>query len=606
MDEMNQRQLALLKRIAGKHYCTMAELSDQFKLSRETIRKELLPLEESGLVMRERGKIRYIDSVDNASRLESSGILSKEQRRQRIIQLLVQDKEMRVTTLANKLRVSAITVRNDLAALELEGAVIRKHGSVALFESSLELPPTDTNGEFPSRIKILGHHTVMHIKPGETIFLDGGEVSRFVASTLPPYSNIPIVTNSLETLEVLHSRHYAYPVSVPGTFVAVNDARIPLETGAGLPDSMHIDKEHEYFGTWEAICRRANKVYIILDSKYLDVQGTKIFDHRQFQSKIQEVLIDDGIGSFRSSILFSRQDPLVICGYDFTYRNVSKQQHRIGFLVNKDRNYFVQAVHNSLLEATSISKSISLVIRECDGDYASTVGNLNILLDEKVDLVIDYSLCTESLMYVGERCLSRGVRLISVDYVGPGASYFGADNALAGMIAGERAASYIKEHWRAKLNRLVVLGKYGHEPVTKLRISSALEHIEQQIQVDKHAVHSIEWENPEVHPTQELVRLLKEIPQDESMLIMAFNLRHLLASHALIVQYRNCENTIIVGHNHTKQLEELMKVGQSPIIGCVHYNPESYGEQIIDLAMRMLENVEVSPRNYTKLTWVAN
>ncbi|PKL27784.1 MAG: hypothetical protein CVV46_09885 [Spirochaetae bacterium HGW-Spirochaetae-2] len=622
MDEMNQRRLALLKRIAGKPHSTMAELSEQFKLSRETIRKELLPLEEAGLVMRERGRIRYIDSVDNASRLESSGILSKEQRRQRIIQLLGQDKEMRVTTLANKLRVSAITVRNDLAALELEGAVIRKHGSVALFESSLELVPTDTNGEFSSRIKILGHHTVMHINPGETIFLDDGEVSRFVASTLPPYSNIPIVTTSLETLDVLRSRNYAYPVSVPGTFVAVNDARIQLETGAVLPDSMQIDKaficcssyathtyfvgEHEDLWTLEAICRRANKVYIILDSKYLDVQGTKRFDHRQFQSKIQEVLIDDGIGSFRSSILFSRQDPLVICGHDFTYRNVSKQQHRIGFLVNKDRNYFVQAVHNSLLEATSISKSISLVIRECDGDYASTVGNLNILLDEKVDLVIDYSLCTESLMYVGERCLSRGVRLISVDYVAPGAIYFGADNALAGKIAGERAATYIKEHWGGKLNRLVVLGKYGHEPVTKLRISSALEHIERQIQVDKHAVHSIEWGNPEVNPTQELVHLLKEIPQDESMLIMAFNLRHLLASHELIVQYRNCVNTIIVGHNHTKQLEELMKVGQSPIIGCVHYNPESYGEQIIDLAMRMLENVEVSPRNYTKLTWVAN
>ena len=166
MDEMNQRQLALLKRIAGKPHSTMAELSEQFKLSRETIRKELLPLEEAGLVMRERGKIRYIDSVDNASRLESSGILSKEQRRERIIHLLGQDKEMRVTTLANKLRVSPITVRNDLAALELEGAVIRKHGSVALFESSLELSPSDTNGEFSSRIKILGHHTVMHINPG--------------------------------------------------------------------------------------------------------------------------------------------------------------------------------------------------------------------------------------------------------------------------------------------------------------------------------------------------------------------------------------------------------------------------------------------------------
>lgn len=620
MEELNQRQLTLLKRITGKAYCTMGELTEQLKLSRETVRKELLSLERSGLIVRERGRIRYQDTPVNAQVLESCGVLSKEQRHHRILQLLQEHKEMRITSLAGKLKVSAITVRNDLATLELEGKVIRKHGAVLLFEKSVG-EQSEPAGDIPSRIRILGQHTIMHISPGERIFLDGGEVSRFVASSVPPYSNIPILTNSLDTLEVLQARAYAYAVRTTGCFVSINERRFRLEQARELEETIEIDKAficcsshaaHTFYlddaedvATIEAVCRRAKRIYIILDSKYLDVQGSKPFEHRKFAQKIQEVLIDDGIGSFRASILFSRQDPLVICGHDFTYRNVGKQQHRIGFLVNKDRNYFVQAVHNSLLEAIRACNSVSLVIRECDGDYVSTVNNLNILLDERVDLIIDYSLSMESLMYVGEKCLERDIRLISVDYMAPGAIYFGANNATAGKIAGEQATEYIKEHWGGELEQLLVLGKHGHEPITKLRISSALEYISSQIEVQPDALHTIEWGNPGTNPTQELVKLLKEIPKEDRMLIMAFNLRHLLASYDLILQYRESKNTIIVGQNHTKQIEELMKLGDSPIIGCVHYNPEGYGERIMDLALRMLDNVDVSPRNYTDLTWIA-
>jgi len=89
------------------------------------------------------------------------------------------------------------------------------------------------------------------------------------------------------------------------------------------------------------------------------------------------------------------------------------------------------------------------------------------------------------------------------------------------------------------------------------------------------------------------------------MLILAFNLRHLLASYDLILQYRESNNTIIVGHNYTKQIEELMKIGNSPILGCVHYNPEAYGQNIMDLALRLLEGGTVQQRNYTNLTWIA-
>ncbi|MGD8113340.1 MAG: hypothetical protein ACQEWA_00400, partial [Sphaerochaetaceae bacterium] len=107
-----------------------------------------------------------------------------------------------------------------------------------------------------------------------------------------------------------------------------------------------------------------------------------------------------------------------------------------------------------------------------------------------------------------------------------------------------------------------------------------------------------------VNPTQQLIHLMKSIPKDDKMLIMAFNLRQLLASYKLILEHRDIKNTIIVGQNYTKQIEELLKQGESPLLGCVHYNPENYGSQILDLALRMLQNIEVDARNYTELTWI--
>ncbi len=620
MADLNQRQLFILKKIIGKPFCTSSVLGEYCGVSRETIRKELLVLEKAHLINRNMGKISYIENPKNTSVIEAAGILSKDQRRNRIIELLRQDSHLRISTLSHKLKVSTITIRNDIAALELEGSVIRKHGEVTLFEPLNSEQFDDSKENFHTKTKILGQHTIMHITPGETIFLDAGEISRYVATHLPPYSNIPIVTNSFEILIILYNRQYRYPVYIYGTFASIHNGRFHNNHLNPICTTPQIDKaficcssyknntfyldDKEELSTIDAVCQNATKVYLIIDSRYVDIEGTKIFTYQSTFKKLQEVAIDDGLGSFRTSILFSHHIPLVICGQDYTYRNVSKQQYRIGFLVNKDHNYFIQAVHNSLLEATSKTQSISLVIRECEGNYTSTVNNLNALLEEHVDLIIDYSLCMESLIYVGEKCLSRNIKLISVDYMAPGAIYFGADNALAGKIAGQKAVQYINNNWNKKVDHVVVLGKYGHEVIAKLRISGALEHINQSLTLNKESFHTIEWGNPISNPTQELITLLKEIPQHESMLIIAFNLRHLLSTYNIILEYRSSENTIIVGQNHTKQIEELMKIGNSPIIGCVHYNPQTYGEKIIDLAMRMLNNIEVPPRNYTTLSWI--
>jgi ribose transport system substrate-binding protein len=619
MEELTQRQISILKWIAARENCSLKDVSKRFELSRETIRQELNVLEELGFISRKSGIITYLNNSQNMAELLEMGGVTKQQRREQILNLLSRQNEIRISLLAKKLKVSSITIRNDLAALELEGKILRKHGCATLFEHSNYNGNKSVEDDFPLKVRILGNHTMVHISLGESVFLSHGVVNEYVAASFPPFSNISVVTNSFSIINVLHSKSYTYPIFVTSNFFSNPSNRFLMRSEDNLPDDLHIDKvficcssfnnrifyldDHEDLTTIEKVCKRAKKIYLILDTKYVNVPGALSFEYRQYLDKIQEILIDDGISSFRASVLFSRQDPIVICGQDTAYRLVRKQKFRIGFLVNKDRNSFIQSVHNGILEASAASSSLFLVIRECERDYASTVENLNKLIDEGVDLIIDYSLCSESLLYVGDRCLNKGIKLISVDYLSPGAIYFGADNAMAGKIAGRHAVKYINKVWEKPLEHLVILGKFGHEPITKLRISSALEEVK-QVSNRTTSTHLIEWGHPEIQPTQELITLLKSVPKTENMLIMAFNLRHLLAAYDIILQYRNSGNTAIVGQNHTKQIEEFMKEHDSPIIGCVHYNPEIYGESIIDIALRMLNNNDVPERNYTKLTWV--
>lgn len=619
MNNLTHRQIILFKWINTKKSCSTSELAERFSLSRETIRKDLIALEAIGLVARKSGIVKLVQNTATKEIAESLGILTKKQRKERILEELQQNKGMRITSLAAKLRVSTITARKDVSILESEGLVIKKHGSVALFEKSIDNMDSNDPLAFPSYIKALGRHTNLHISLGETIFLNDGAVSQYVAASLPPFSNISIITNSISLLESLEKRNYSYPILITSNFLSLQNKRFILREGETLPDSLQVEKaficcssykDHTYFldekedvNTIEAICNKTDKIYIILQSNFIDIAGEQVFRHKKYISKIQEIIVDDGIGSFRVGNIFSPMDPIVICGQNSATRIVSKQKHRIGFLVNKDRNSFVQSVHNSILEATSMHKSLSLAVRECDGNYESTEENLNKLINDGVDIIIDYSLCMESLMYVSERCLMRNIKLISVDYLAPEAIYFGADNAKAGALAGKKAARFIKENWENSLDHLIVLGKYGNEPITRMRISSALEKIENQIPTSKIAIHSIEWGNPAINPTQALIKVLKEIPESSKLLILAFNVRLLLASYDLILQYRTDKNTVIVGQNHTKQIEELMNKDGSPILGCVHYKSENYGENIISLALQILNKIEVPTRNYTLLEW---
>ena len=126
------------------------------------------------------------------------------ERRKRILELLNQNGSVLVNDLSRDLQVTVETIRRDLEKLEQSEQLTRTHGGAVPFEeSNLDLSLEKRRGlNIEGKIAI-ARKAVNHIRPGDTIFLDGSTTSYYLSKQLKDMKNITIITNNLQILEEL-------------------------------------------------------------------------------------------------------------------------------------------------------------------------------------------------------------------------------------------------------------------------------------------------------------------------------------------------------------------------------------------------------------------
>ena len=619
--KLSSRQNSIFLLIYKNKSITVKRLVKACPFNRETLRRELVFLESMGLIERSYGKIAFFENETSRRLIQEKKRPHAAERKEQILSILKEHKNVRLTALAARMQVSIITIRSDLAKLVLEGMVVQKHGSVSLFPNSTSLSLLNKTINFPSNVKVIGQHILLHINPGETIYLGSGDIARYAAVSLQLNANIPVVTDNLEIISILRERDYTSPVYIlPGKLI-YDSGIIEASQAENFLANIKIDKaffmifsyaDGTYFmenpeavSNATSVSRFAQKLYFILNSGMLDKRGTYPFPYREYRDKVQEILIDDSVDREVVNYLFSRRDPVVVYGSDYSFKAGRRLKFRIGFLVDRVRGYFAQAVYNSVRENSAAYDIISLAIRESDGGFFSAVKNADLLLNDRPDLIINFTLCPESLTCIEDKCQARGVKLINIDLQCNNSVYFGADNALAGTMAGNHTVDFIQKCWQGQLDRIIIFARHGMDHITNRRVISMVEKIQAEIYAAFPDPEIIEWDHPDARPKEELIRLLMEIPKNNHVLFISFSLTFFLASYDIIVQYRDANNTIIAGQNFNRQVEELMKRPNSPILGCVDYNPEEYGTRVLNLAVRILEGKKVDAVNYITHTWIS-
>ena len=128
------------------------------------------------------------------------------ERQEEIIRMLAKSGTVRTMALARKFKVSDETIRNDFAAMETEGHLLRIHGGAKRSESGRrELPLSERLSLNPVEKDAMARAAAARVRPNETIFLDASSTVLTMVRHLPEIP-LTILTNAQNVVSALSER----------------------------------------------------------------------------------------------------------------------------------------------------------------------------------------------------------------------------------------------------------------------------------------------------------------------------------------------------------------------------------------------------------------
>lgn len=113
----------------------------------------------------------------------------------------------RIQFLADRLSVSEETIRRNIRSLEANGLVTKVHGGVHIKDSFIEPPLHFRMNENAEAKRLIAARVATIIQDGDTIFLDIGSTTAFIAVALQKHQNLFVVTNAVSVAHALATRN---------------------------------------------------------------------------------------------------------------------------------------------------------------------------------------------------------------------------------------------------------------------------------------------------------------------------------------------------------------------------------------------------------------
>lgn len=125
-------------------------------------------------------------------------------RHEMIMEVMLNQKDVTVNELSDKLQVTGKTIREDLSKLEEQGLIMRVHGGAVLAQSDQFgiLPSKDPLDKYSEEKSEIALRALAHIAKDDIIALDGGSTTLEIARRL---ENMPltVITNDVYIISEL-------------------------------------------------------------------------------------------------------------------------------------------------------------------------------------------------------------------------------------------------------------------------------------------------------------------------------------------------------------------------------------------------------------------
>lgn len=233
-----------------------------------------------------------------------------EERRVILLKELNDNGYVQASELANRLNLSAVTIRRDLSVLEKQGQCFRKRGGAIRSAQgvTLELTYEIKQSQRRAEKKRIAESAARFVEDGDTLILDAGSTTFALALLLMSRQRITVVTNDLQIAFKLASNPNislictggtarANVFSLQGSQVESFIKNLRVDKAFLGADAIHSDHtvtnvNFEEVPIKQAMLHAANQVFLLADSTKFEKTGfVKVCD----LSDADAIITDSGI-----------------------------------------------------------------------------------------------------------------------------------------------------------------------------------------------------------------------------------------------------------------------------------------------------------------------
>ncbi len=274
------------------------------------------------------------------------------------------------------------------------------------------------------------------------------------------------------------------------------------------------------------------------------------------------------------------------------------RRYRLGFAAQTDSE-FSRGVSESLHSAATRER-VDLIMVNNRYSPKEALRNADLLVKGRVDLVLEFQTYERVAPIIASKFLEARIPVIAIEIPHPGAIYFGANNYQAGLIAGRALGRWAKENWDGAVEQVMLLELPIAGPLPGLRITGIQDGLRAELPhiADSPVLH-LDGKGDFDQILSVVRRSVHRSPRRRT-LVGTVNDMCALAALRAFEEAGAGQLCAVVGQNAIREARNELRRPGTRLIGTVAYFPERYGDELMPLALNLLEHKPVPPATFVK------
>lgn len=285
----------------------------------------------------------------------------------------------------------------------------------------------------------------------------------------------------------------------------------------------------------------------------------------------------------------------------------AKDSYKIGFANLTEDIVFTKLVREGMEKAAAEAGNVELVFADNKLDGATALANAENFIAQGVDGVVEFQTDEAFGNVIMAKFRENNIPVIAIDIPMPGATFFGADNYLAGQLAGAAAADWVNANWEGQVDAILMLELPQSGPVPAARMQGMLDSLQGGLTtpVAEDKVLRLDSKNTQEEAFKVTSDILPSLPDAKHIVAVSINDGTGLGAIAAAEAAGRADQIIVVGQNADPSGQEEMVKENSRYLGATAYFPELYGFKIIPAMLDLLECRAVPPSVYVDHVFIS-